>query len=404
MKPRLLDLLVCPSCSGSFVVETEIHESRGIGHASGYDTEIIEGTLTCTTCARAYPVIEGVPRILGPELLARIESRYTGYFSRHPRTVLPANRPEAPAERSAADDLGETLESYTRQRLDLKPPGPEFVEQWRAHLAKVLGPTGGPDHLDGRLVLDAGCGFGRDVVTGVERGAEVVGIDLSGAVDVAFRNSQHLDRAHVVQSNLYQPPFAPGTFDIVWSFGVLHHLSDPRAGFRTIARLARADGGRVAIWVYGYEGMAFTYRLSHLLPVRRLVAGRSARTKMRASRAIGAALTIGYWTPLRVLDGLGFGKRVERLPLSEQVHHSWSSRVAAVHDRVATPTTHFHDRPELESWFAEMGLTDVIVADTNRRGWRASGRRVERPAQPAEASPVPVAVSDGAEPFREASS
>jgi hypothetical protein len=57
-----------------------------------------------------------------------------------------------------------------------------------------------------------------------------------------------------------------------------------------------------------------------------------------------------------------------------------------VHDRLSTPITHFHDRDELRDWFARAGLTDVVVEDTNRRGWRAHGRRraidgsAERPA------------------------
>ena len=366
MKRRLLDLLVCPSCSGSFVLTPELEEPRPGSAAAGYETEIIEGMLACAGCGHAYPIINAIPRILDPDLLGRMEPRYPDYFTRHGRPTTATASPDA---------LGETLDSFTRQRLDLAPPGPEFIAQWRAHLAKVLGPELTPEQIDGRLVLDAGCGFGRHVFTAVELGAEVVGMDLSGAVDVAFRNTQHLDRAHIVQTNLYRPPFAQGTFDIVWSFGVLHHLPDPREGFRVIARLARPVGGLVAIWVYGYEGMAFTYRLSHLRPIRRLVAGRSARSKVRASQAIAAALSAAYWTPLGVLDRLGFRKRIELLPLSEQIQHNWSARVAAVHDRVATPITHYHDRAELEAWFEDIGMTDVVVADTNRRGWRASGRR-----------------------------
>jgi SAM-dependent methyltransferase len=366
MKRRLLDLLVCPSCFGSFVLTPDVEERRPGSAAAGYETEVIEGMLACASCGDAYPIINAIPRILDPDLLTRMESRYPDYFARHGRTTTTTASPDA---------LGDTLESFTRQRLDLAPPCPEFIAQWRAHLAKVLGPAVEPGQIEGRLVLDAGCGFGRHIFTAAERGAEVVGMDLSGAVDIAFRNTQHLDRTHIVQTNLYRPPFRNGTFDIVWSFGVLHHLPDPREGFRVISRLARPDGGLVAIWVYGYQGMAFTYRLSHLRPIRRLVAGRSARTKVRASQAIAATLSAAYWTPLRVLDRLGFGRRIERLPLSEQVHHSWSSRVAAVHDRVATPITHYHDRAELEGWFEEIGMADIVVADTNRRGWRASGRR-----------------------------
>jgi uncharacterized protein YbaR (Trm112 family)/SAM-dependent methyltransferase len=418
MKGRLLDLLVCPTCSGRFALQADVTQARSAAAGPGYDSEVIEGTLTCTSCGRTYPIINAVPRILGPALLRRMEARYPDYFARHRRpsavspTTVARDNEATPAGhdvnppghdatpvgddatpvgddatlRGEGDELGETLESFTRQRLDLRPPGPEFAVQWRAHFAKVAGPELASDRLAGKLALDAGAGFGRHLVAAAELGAEVVGIELSGGVDVACRNTWHLDRVHLVQTNLYQPPFAPGTFDVVWSFGVLHHLPDPRGGFHSIARLARPDDGIVAVWVYGYEGMAFTYRLSHLRAVRRLLARRSPAAKVRVSRAIAAALSVGYWGPLSVLDRAGFHDRVRRLPLSEQVHHGWSARVAAVHDRVATPITHYHDRPELEAWFAEQGMKDVEVVDTNRRGWRAFGRwRAEAGAAELEA-------------------
>ena len=58
------------------------------------------------------------------------------------------------------------------------------------------------------------------------------------------------------------------------------------------------------------------------------------------------------------------------------VDHGWTPRVAAVHDRLSTPITHFHDRDELLGWFEEANLVEVRVEDTDRRGWRSYGRRL----------------------------
>jgi hypothetical protein len=76
------------------------------------------------------------------------------------------------------------------------------------------------------------------------------------------------------------------------------------------------------------------------------------------------------------LKRLGLGETVERLPLAAYVEHGWSARVAAVHDRLSTPITHFHEREELLAWFSEAGLGAVSVEDTDRRGWRAHGTRL----------------------------
>jgi SAM-dependent methyltransferase len=172
-------------------------------------------------------------------------------------------------------------------------------------------------------------------------------------------------------------------FDIVWSFGVLHHMPDPRAGFEAIVRLAKAAGGLVVIWVYGYRGMRFTYRLSHMRALHRVSRTMSSAARMRVSKLVAALLSGLYWEPLRLGRKIGLRRALQRLPLTQYVEHGWMARVAGVHDRLSTPITHFHDREELQGWFRDTELRDVRVEDTDRRGWHASGRR-----QPTSAAAV----------------
>jgi uncharacterized protein YbaR (Trm112 family) len=356
MRRRLLDLIVCPRCHGRLAVA----DDRG-------EDDVLEGKLVCAGCDAAFPVIEGVPRLLGPALLQPLRRRYGAFFARHPEFAADGGDGDHP--------LADTLESFTRQRLDLRPPGPEVAHQWRANLARNLGDAIGIEQLAGKTILDVGCGFGRHLWVACEAGAEAVGVDLSGAVDVARRNNATHPRCHVVQANVFERPLRTDAFDVVWSFGVLHHMPDPRAGFEAIVPCARADGGLVVIWVYGYRGMAFTYRLSHMRPLHRVVRRMSSDARVRASKAVAGVLSGLYWEPLRIARAAGLRAVVERLPLTSYVEHGWLARVAAVHDRLSTPITHFHDRDELREWFAAAGLGDVRVEDTDRRGWRAYGRR-----------------------------
>ncbi len=375
MKQNLLDLIVCPRCHEALSLEPFAASRAGCdADPSGErDADVHEGALRCESCGAAFPVIAGVPRLLGPKLLARMARHYPDFFARHPEFAA-----EAPAG-SAEDKLAETLESFTRQRLELRPPGPEFVEQWRSHLRRNLGRMTDVSDLRDQLILDVGCGFGRHMHVAAEAGAEIVGVDLSGGVDVAWRNNRIHPRCHVVQADILDQPFRQSAFDIVWSFGVLHHMPNPRAGFEAIVPFARQDGGRVVIWVYGYRGMAFTYRLSHMRTLHRLTRRMSGRGRVRMSKAIAALLSAGYWEPLRVASWLGLRRLVKRLPLTDHIEQGWLSRVSAVHDRLSTPITHFHDRDELTEWFEQCGLAGVVVEDTDRRGWRAYGtRRGER--------------------------
>jgi len=366
MKRRLLDLLRCPRCHDTFRVEAFAETPlRDAPADPAYASEIEEGALACAGCGARFPIIAGVPRLIGPALLARIARRYPAFFARHPELAPPA----APAD----DPLADTLESFTRQRLDLRPPGPEFARQWRAHLRRNLGGALTVEALSRKLVLDVGCGFGRHLYVANEAGAETVGVDLSGGVDVARANNRAHPRCHLVQANVLERPFRAESFDVVWSFGVLHHMPDPRTGFRAIVPLARPARRRVGLRLPG--GMAFTYRLSHMRPLHRALHSVSGPTRVRASKAVAAMLSGLYWAPLRGLKGLGLGATVERLPLAAYVEHGWSARVAAVHDRLSTPITHFHEREELLGWFSEAGLGAVSVEDTDRRGWRAYGFR-----------------------------
>ena len=202
-----------------------------------------------------------------------------------------------------------------------------------------------------------------------------MGVDLSAGVDIARQNNLAHPRCHIVEADVLERPLLAGRFDVVWSFGVLHHMQLPRAGFDAAVSFARPDGGLVIIWVYGYRGMAFTYRLSHMRSLHRVVRKMSSTTRVRASKVVAALLSALYWEPLRIAKGAGLQRSVDSLPLTTYIEHGWVARVTAVHDRLSTPVTSFHDRDELLAWFHAAQLVEVCVQDTNRRGWRAHGRR-----------------------------
>ena len=97
-----------------------------------------------------------------------------------------------------------------------------------------------------RDLLDLGCGVGWAAHLATERGANVVGLDLSSrglslaaSVDV---------RPLWVQGDGGRQPFADASFDRALSFGSLEHLPDVPAGLLELRRVLRA-GGRAAVVV-----------------------------------------------------------------------------------------------------------------------------------------------------------
>src|SRR5262249_44432837 len=61
--------------------------------------------------------------------------------------------------------------------------------------------------------------------------------------------AEFADRVLILRGDLLRPPLAEGSFDLIYSIGVLDHTPDPRRAFLALARLLRPRG-RISIWVY----------------------------------------------------------------------------------------------------------------------------------------------------------
>ena len=52
---------------------------------------------------------------------------------------------------------------------------------------------------------------------------------------------------------MFAPPFRPGSFDVVYSEGVLHHTYSTRAAFMQIAQLPKQANGMLSVWGYPHD-------------------------------------------------------------------------------------------------------------------------------------------------------
>jgi SAM-dependent methyltransferase len=109
-------------------------------------------------------------------------------------------------------------------------------------------------------VLECGCGTGQlSNFLGIAN-RRVFGSDLSLPslrLGEAFRVANGLETVQFLQMNLFRPALKPGRFDLVIANGVLHHTSDPRAAFASIARLVR-PGGFLLVGLYHRYGRLIT--------------------------------------------------------------------------------------------------------------------------------------------------
>jgi ubiquinone/menaquinone biosynthesis C-methylase UbiE len=107
------------------------------------------------------------------------------------------------------------------------------------------------DTKPGALILDLGCGAGRDMAWFESRGTTVVGSDLSAGM---LAQAQLVAQGCLVQADMRHLPFQTGCFQGVWCCAALLHLSKadtPRA-LAEVHRVLDPDG---ALFLSVQEGM-----------------------------------------------------------------------------------------------------------------------------------------------------
>jgi len=157
---------------------------------------------------------------------------------RTPALLIDRTRPVPPARCSIDNEYYEGMDE-----LWWDPAGPAAILHAinRPRVGFYLQELGG---LEGRRVLDAGCGGGLVARELAAAGAEVVGVDRSlGSLGVARRAAGASFRP--AQGRLERLPFAAGSFDAVVAADVLEHLPDLPAAVTELARVLAAGGSFV---------------------------------------------------------------------------------------------------------------------------------------------------------------
>lgn len=64
MRRDLMDILACPLCKGTLTLTIVVVEAD----------EVIIGTLNCAACGEDYPIADGIPNLLPPEMRRAMEA------------------------------------------------------------------------------------------------------------------------------------------------------------------------------------------------------------------------------------------------------------------------------------------------------------------------------------------
>jgi len=253
--------------------------------------------------------------------------------------------------KGSPDRFGYSWDHYA----DLLPEHEEQFLRWTA-LEK--------NFWQGVRFVDGGCGIGRNSYWPMTYGAEGgLAVDVDDrTLGRARQNLGKFPGVEVRKQSIYEIIEADA-FDIAFSIGVVHHLSDPDAA---VARLARAakPGGQVLVWLYGRENNGWIIYLFN--PLRRAL---FSRLPLRLVHALSWPLAMLLWCALRLGLPPGAYYRLIR-------NFSFEHLRAIVFDHMIPRIALYYTRADAEALLARAGLTDIRATWVNENSWSVIGRKV----------------------------
>lgn len=202
MRPELLEHLREPGTEA--VLEARSTTMEG--------DRIWQGELISSLTGRRFPIVDGIPRFVPKE-------NYAGSF-------------------------GLQWKKFSDVQLDSATGATRSLQRFNHEVGWDRG------ELEGRWTVDAGAGAGRFTEIAAARGARVVALDYSTAVEATAITFRDAPNVYPVQGDILAPPFAARSFPRVYSIGVLQHTPEPYGALRSLLRLCQI-GGKFAVTAYG---------------------------------------------------------------------------------------------------------------------------------------------------------
>jgi len=354
MKEDLIEVIACPSCH-KMPELTQFENSSG-NQPGGV---VNAGVLKCS-CGKAYPVIDGVPRMIEkgleafPDFIAK---------NREQLAALAVNVPATNPPEKQEDDYENIRKSFSQEWgiFDYdsdKTWGWTLDERKQVFLGDV---NRKPAELFGKKLLDAGCGNGTLTAALSSFGMEIVGLDLNDGLGRAYENRKKYAKdaerlVQYVQGNLVTPPLRREAFDLIYSSGVIHHTPSSKVTFASLVPLLR-KGGRMYVWVYGRRGLLVRLFFAFGRFLRQNV---SLKTLMNFCRLLAPP----YWLCASLLNAFGIMKFRSRTTREITLD---------LFDAFAPKFNHHHSEEEVRQWFVENGFTNINLSGVQKHGFGMYG-------------------------------
>jgi len=237
----------------------------------------------------------------------------------------------------------------------------EIIPEYEGQFLKWVSPLTKED-FKGKSVLDGGCGIGRNSYWPLTYGASsVTAFDFdTRTVEVARKNLSTYPNAKVEYNSLYEINFDK-QFDIAFSIGVIHHLEFPRRAVENLVRAVK-PGGRVLIWVYGYETNEWIVR--YINPIRRV----TSKLPIWVTHLLSNLFTVPLYLYVKLIPQRhAYMKQISKFKF-------WHTR-SIVFDQLLPKIANYWKREEALALFDGLAVSDLAAYQVNENSWTVVGTK-----------------------------
>ena len=192
---------------------------------------------------------------------------------------------------SISEDIKQYWESSTPMQFKDEEWSYEKKRNFRYELQDYQHRVFGFEEWGGKKVLDFGCGSGIDSMEFARNGAIVTAVDITENACKLTTQNLHEYKDGIVnlvvhQINSLLLPFSDNYFDLVYSYGVLHHIPNIFVALKEIHRVTQ-PGGYFMGMIYNRHSLLYAYSIlqkaiddyGYLLPDIRIASEYSERIK-----------------------------------------------------------------------------------------------------------------------------
>ncbi len=197
MNKKILNILVCPYCKSKL----KLNYTNILGD------DIIRGKLLCKKCSEKFPIINSIPRFINKTNNKKTKDSFNfeWNFYRYDK---------------------EQKEYYKKQIIDFLKEDKTFFRD--------------------KLVLEVGCGVGRQTQAIADYCKDLVILDISDNIKKVPKKNN----IYPIQCDIMNIPLKENTFDFVYSRGVFHHTPNPKKTFENSVNLLKKRKGVLVFSVY----------------------------------------------------------------------------------------------------------------------------------------------------------